>query len=1418
MDKSDDKVYKYDLAGNSLPSGDFDLAPSNNDARGIGEDDGSFWVVDKSDDIAYNYNSSGDHVSAKDLELTSANDDPRGVTVSGTSMWVTDDQDAKVYKYNLVDPSTGDITFDAASDESSSSSSSFVGDSLTFSHAVGNNLDRLLVVGAQGEDTSSSDCDVTSVAYNSIPLTKIDDALAGTSTRQCVSLWYLLAPPTGDHDIIITWAGDVSHRSGGAISAYNVKQQAPEASNTSSENSGNDISTSVTTTTNGAWLFDTVGAGSQGEDDFETTQSGQQVRYTTETDSSSAAGSTKLVPTAGSSSMGWEHDNPSRLAHVVAAFAPANAPDATTFDADSDESSSSTGNSLTFSHIIGNNLDRLLVVGTQGEDSSSSDCDATGVTFNGDPLIKIDDALAGTSTRQCVSLWYLLAPDTGDHDIIITWAGNVSHRNAGGISAYNVKQQAPEASNTSSENSGNDISTSVTTLTNGAWLFDAVGAGDDDEDDFETTQADQQIRYTTDTSSISAAGSTKLVPTAGSSSMGWEHDHPNRLAHVVAAFAPANPPSTGDIAFDADSDESSSSSGNSLTFSHIIGNNLDRLLVVGAQGEDSSSSDCDVSGVTFNGDPLTKIDDALAGTSTLQCVSLWYLLDPDTGDHDILITWAGNVSHRNGGGISAYNVKQQAPEASNTSSENSGNDITTSVTTVTNGAWLFDAVGAGDDDEDDFEATETGQQVRYTTDNSSSSAAGSTKLVPTAGSSSMGWEHDHPNRLAHVVAVFAPANPPSTDDIAFDGASDQSSSTSNSLTFSHNVGTNSDRLLVVGAQGEDSSSSDCDATGVTYNGDPLIKIDDALAGTSTLQCVSLWYILAPDTGDHDIIITWAGNVSHRNGGGISVYNVKQQAPEASNANSENSGNDITTSVTTLTNGAWLFDAVGAGDDDGDDFEATQTGQQIRYTTDTSSSSAAGSTKLVPTTGSSSMGWEHDHPDRLAHVVAAFAPANTFTGVSGFESSFNLAGSNTDPHGLTTDGSKLWVVDRGDKEVYIYDLVGTSLGSFDLVSSNSNAEGITTDGSFIYVVDGSDKEIYIYNLGGTPKIQLPLNATVPTATTLFNYDTDRDDDPGLTIKQTDKGLAETDVDKFQIWRTGPLTTNLVISDGVIIDFWAATKDFDTDKSGTVSIFLRDYDSSGNYTEIASAGIFEDDWQSGSGGFVKKTLIIPEISHTVIIGHELEIRVIVDKESAEDMWLAYDTTTFPTVIYTDPNVIFVDAPLILQLVSNVSLEFMNGIATTRSLPVTYDETNFEPFTFDFVGDVNLADEESVWVDSGDRTQLKPGVFHATGTMTISSSDNLRGQATFIADQIVLGGDDSKLTPFQDGVLFFATGSSTGGLSVTINGDNQVLSGIVYAPAGTVTVNGDGLIMDGSIFANRFSWSGDNGRIAFDPELLP
>ena len=119
----------------------------------------------------------------------------------------------------------------------------------------------------------------------------------------------------------------------------------------------------------------------------------------------------------------------------------------------------------------------------------------------------------------------------------------------------------------------------------------------------------------------------------------------------------------------------------------------------------------------------------------------------------------------------------------------------------------------------------------------------------------------------------------------------------------------------------------------------------------------------------------------------------------------------------------------------------------------------------------------------------------------------------------------------------------------------------------------------------------MDRIAPTAGTLYNYDTDRDNDAGLRLKRTEKGLAETKTEKFQVWSTGPLSEPLVITGDVYITFYAAIKKFELKENGKLHVYIRDHDGLGGYTEIANGTVVGYGWQKGTSNFIQKTVSKP-----------------------------------------------------------------------------------------------------------------------------------------------------------------------------------------------------------------------------------
>lgn len=159
--------------------------------------------------------------------------------------------------------------------------------------------------------------------------------------------------------------------------------------------------------------------------------------------------------------------------------------------------------------------------------------------------------------------------------------------------------------------------------------------------------------------------------------------------------------------------------------------------------------------------------------------------------------------------------------------------------------------------------------------------------------------------------------------------------------------------------------------------------------------------------------------------------------------------------------------------------------------------------------------------------------------------------------------------------------------------------------------------------------LPIDTTAPAAVTLYNYDADRDSAAGRLLLKGGSGAAESDLTKYQNWRSANLATALSIDGTVTFDFWSAIKDFGTNKTGSVGVFLRDFNpATSSYTEIGNATLTLSNWQGGSGSWVLKSLAISVTNYTLQAGRRLEVKLIVTGSAADDMWLAYDTQAYST----------------------------------------------------------------------------------------------------------------------------------------------------------------------------------------------
>jgi hypothetical protein len=151
----------------------------------------------------------------------------------------------------------------------------------------------------------------------------------------------------------------------------------------------------------------------------------------------------------------------------------------------------------------------------------------------------------------------------------------------------------------------------------------------------------------------------------------------------------------------------------------------------------------------------------------------------------------------------------------------------------------------------------------------------------------------------------------------------------------------------------------------------------------------------------------------------------------------------------------------------------------------------------------------------------------------------------------------------------------------------------------------------------------MNATTPTASTLYNYDMGRDDAPGLLLRRDGSGS--------QTWRGPVLRSDVTLKGNVTVSLWSAMKGFQPGKKGQITIYLSDFDGS-VHTEIVRAQFVDPNWQHGSSTWALKSLVIGVGSRVLPAGHRLELKVVVDSSSADDLWFAYDTAAYPSRVFS------------------------------------------------------------------------------------------------------------------------------------------------------------------------------------------
>ncbi len=199
------------------------------------------------------------------------------------------------------------------------------GTTLTWSQTVGSQSNRILLVSASQENSVT--CSTTGVTYGGTAMVKIGDitttGVVGPN-RDCVSLWYMLNPPTGTANVIATTTPSTTTAlSGGGVVIYNVKEAAPDASITSLNESGIASATLSTIAAN-SLVVDTYSSGNTLGNLAPVAPQAQA--WVVDGNATESTGmSSKTVAAPGSTTMSWIHSTPgaeNRSVIVAAAYSP----------------------------------------------------------------------------------------------------------------------------------------------------------------------------------------------------------------------------------------------------------------------------------------------------------------------------------------------------------------------------------------------------------------------------------------------------------------------------------------------------------------------------------------------------------------------------------------------------------------------------------------------------------------------------------------------------------------------------------------------------------------------------------------------------------------------------------------------------------------------------------------------------------------------------------------------------------------------------------------------------------------------------------------------------------------------------------------------------------------------------------------
>ncbi len=156
--------------------------------------------------------------------------------------------------------------------------------------------------------------------------------------------------------------------------------------------------------------------------------------------------------------------------------------------------------------------------------------------------------------------------------------------------------------------------------------------------------------------------------------------------------------------------------------------------------------------------------------------------------------------------------------------------------------------------------------------------------------------------------------------------------------------------------------------------------------------------------------------------------------------------------------------------------------------------------------------------------------------------------------------------------------------------------------------------------------LPLSQSAPPILFLRNYDTDRDNAPGLLIQRGGTVESPAESGQIQRWQIGPFNTDVRFSGSSFVQIYAAAKDFQSNKIAQIDGYLIQVDADGQNKNVIASGSVGRVW---SGLWQSAKIKFNSVDVVLNAGQSLELALTVNGDSATDMWLAYGTRLQPAM---------------------------------------------------------------------------------------------------------------------------------------------------------------------------------------------